>query len=94
MPEKIIFEFRVTENEGGCGVEFRSGDKSFTVPGPDFSAWCRDGGSDEVHYHGPPKWSRRRTDEARHHMRETLDFLEQMYGDLFGEEDSTEIGSQ
>lgn len=94
MSDKVIFEFRVKENEAGCGVEFSHGDSRFTVSGPGFSAWCQESGSASVLHHCTPKWSHRKTDEARHHMRETLDFLEQLYGDLFGDEDSTEIGGQ
>ena len=94
MSEKVIFEVRVKENEDGCSVDFRHGDRRFTVPGPDFPLWCQESCSAGVLHHDAPKWSQRRTDEAQHHMRETLDFLEQLYRDLFGDEDLTEIGGQ
>ena len=94
MSEKVIFEFRVKENEGGCSIDFRHGGRHFTVPGPNFSAWCQESDSASVLHHGAPMWSHRKTDKAQNHMRETLDFLEQLYSDLFGDEDSTEIGGQ
>ena len=94
MAEKVIFEFRVKENAAGCGVEFRHGDRSFTVSGTSFPAWCQEGGPVGVHHPGQTMWSHRKADETRHHMRETLDFLEQLYSDLFGEQDSDATGDQ
>lgn len=87
MAEKVIFEVRVKQDEEGCGIEFKHGARHFTVFGPDFSAWCRGAGVARAHRAWGPKWSHRDRDEARGHMRETLDFLEQMYDDLFDEED-------
>lgn len=82
MTEKVIFEFRVKHDEEGGGFEVRHGeDLGFwaccpphDIPRPPSARWPK-----------PPHSGR---DRVRHHMRETLDFFEQMYDDLFGEEEA------
>lgn len=88
MAEKVIFEFRVKQDGERCGFEVRHGGKHFTTLGRDFSARCRQGsGASGVHHHGGRTVSELNQDEARRRTRETLDFLEQMYDDLFSEEE-------
>ena len=81
MAEKVIFEFRADRDEGGCGFHFGSGmDGLFD---PSILACCRAAGIPGMPRAGGPKRSRRSRDHGRHHMRETLDFFERMYNDLF-----------
>lgn len=88
MAEKVIFEFRARRDEDGCGFEVRHGQGHFTVLGPDIGACCRPGGIPGGPRAGGARRSHRRSDKVRSHMRETLDFFERMYEDLFGEEES------
>lgn len=83
MAERVIFEFRADHDEGGCGFEFRhSMDDLFS---PSILACCRVMGVSGMPWAEGPRRSRRNRDKVRRHMRETLDFFERMYDDLFGE---------
>jgi hypothetical protein len=86
MAEKVIFEFRADRDEGKCRFEF--GRNMADLFESSIAACCDSMGMSAVFCAGQPKQSQRNSNEARHHMRETLDFLEQMYDDLFGERET------
>lgn len=84
MTEKVIFEFRA--EGGGDGVRFSlaCGEGIMAAMGPLPIA-----GSCPVAVVGVPRaaWRGRARDAvkgSRRHMREALDFFEQMYRDLYG----------
>ncbi len=90
MAEKVIFEFRVKRDEDGCGFEVRRGEGRLGVFGPDIGACCPPGGFPGMPQPGPPPGFPPGKDRLRNNMRETLDFFERIYDDLFGEEESDE----
>ena len=87
MVEKVIFEFRA-DDEGGCGFDFGPGMDDLL--GPSILACCQVMSIPGMSHIGGSRRSRHFRDKARHHMRETLDFFERMYDDLFGGEESGE----
>ena len=85
MAEKVIFELRVRREKDGYGFEVRHGEDHFTLLGLDIGPCCPLGDMP-----GESNRQQRDRDKVRHQMRETLDFFEQMYDDLFGEQVSDE----
>jgi hypothetical protein len=88
MAEKVIFEFRARCDEDSHGVEVRHGHGCFAVFGLDMWPCCPPEGVPRGPHAGRPKGSHPGRDKARHHVRETLDFFERMYDDLFGQGES------
>jgi len=86
MAEKVIFEFRADRDERSCGFEFGH-DMDDWPFGPSILACCEVIGVAGMPHTGRPRRSRRNRDRVRHPMRETLDFFERMYDDLFGQEE-------
>ncbi len=90
MAEKVIFEFRAQRAEEGYQYEVRRGKKRFTVSKPFERECC----PPVFVCFGPgiksQNWSRRIRDDSRRRMRETLDFFEGLYDDLYGEAESSE----
>ena len=86
MAEKVIFEFHAQNNgEGACGFEFGHGKRRCRMSGPDVWAWCWREHESRVPGSGRSERPRHKRGRARQHMRETLDFFEELYDDLFGE---------
>lgn len=90
MAEKVIFEFRVKRDEDDCRFEVRRGEGCLSAFGPDIGACCPPEGFHGMPQPGPPPGFPPGKHRLRHNMRETLDFFERMYDDLFGEEGSDE----
>jgi hypothetical protein len=93
MAEKIILEFRADDHEDGCGCGYGHGWDSFLAFGPAIMAFCTEMGVPGAPPAERPQQAHGRRDKARHDMRETLDFFERMYDDLFGGEASSESGA-
>ena len=86
MAEKVIFEFRAQNNgEGACAFELGHGTHCCRVSGPDVWAWCWGGHKSRVPGSGRSAQPRHKRGRARQHMRETLDFFEELYDDFFGD---------
>ncbi len=92
MAEKVIFEFRAEPGEGGCGFSFRHDTDEWLFPA---SLWacCQMMGTSERPRAEGKRRSRGPKHKVRRHMRDTLDFYEQLYEDLFGRETSEESDS-
>ena len=88
MADKVIFEFSAGDDEGGCGSEFGHGKGHFALFGPSIVACCHGTGVLRGPCAGEAGHSRRGRDKVRRHMRDTLEFFEGIYDDLFGEEES------
>jgi len=82
MAERVIFEYRA--GDPGRKAEQDCCFASGPGFGPVVWAFCRTMGDAEHPASGRPKRSRRSGDGPRHRMRETLDFLERLYDDLYG----------
>jgi hypothetical protein len=94
MAEKVLFEYRAEQEDDGYHYEFRRGDQHVEIkssmPLTGLGGFgCRGRGA-FWGMHGRKGW---RHGMPRRAARRTLDALEQIYRDVYGEA-STETGSQ
>lgn len=89
MAEKVIFEYRSTQDEDCCAFELGHNFDCTPAFGP-VMVYCHADPGHGKRRVARSKRARRRQDDARRDMREGLDFLERMYDDLFGDEGSGE----
>ena len=83
MTEKVIFEYRCEESEdGGYTYQVQQGEERYIYMGEHqpSACWPMFG-----HWRSASRRTRRRREHSRRHMRATLDFLEEMYDDIYGE---------
>ena len=85
MNEKVIFEFRVEENEDGYNYVFKHDKETFGDSGPSFMK--RFFPSSTM---GASKRLRKFRKLAKRQMRRRLDFFEQVYDEFYGHEDEEE----
>lgn len=91
MAEKVIFEFRARREGDDCVYEIRHPEEGITVQIP---AVKRSAGKTIPHpfFHGlpcmmVPKRTSRTRKKSRKRMRDTLDFYERIYDELYGGEE-------
>lgn len=85
MSEKVIFEFRVEENEDGYSYVFNHDKEAFGDLGPSFMKRFFTSSTK-----GASKRLRKFRKLAKRRMRRRLDFFEQAYDELYGHEDEEE----
>jgi hypothetical protein len=90
MGEKVIFEYRANESEGGFEIRFNSGSGGCAVFGPTIWGCCTTLDAPRSRGKKQSRHKRQFKEKSRRRMRDTLDFLERMYGDLYGGEESSE----
>lgn len=85
MSEKVIFEFRVEEDEDGYDYVFKHDKETFGESGPAFmKRFLSFSGK------GPGKRVRKFRTLAKRRMRRRLDFFEKVFDELYGQEDDDE----
>ncbi len=85
MAEKVIFEFRAEEGEDGYRFEFRNPDLDCMGLTPFLMSCCQTAPMGGLF--GGRASSKHSRAKARRRMRNTLDFFQKMYDDLYGEDE-------
>ena len=85
MSEKVIFEFRVEENEDGYNYVFKHDKETFGESGPAFIKRFF-----LTSAQGPGKKMQKVRKFAKRRMRKRLDFLEKVYDEFYSQEDVDE----
>jgi hypothetical protein len=88
MAEKVIFEFRVTDDEKGRGFCVRHDGDCAEVFAPILVTGCQEGPVPWVDFSPSSRRHHRNKQKARRHTRHTLDFFERVYDDLFRDKES------
>lgn len=80
MNERVLFEFRARCTQDGYHYEFKHGSEEYTFISPTL---CTPRRIPSFARRRKPAFTHRIEERSRQRMRQTLDFLENLYNDLY-----------
>ena len=85
MSEKVLFEFRVEENEDGYSYVLEHDKEAFAEGCPSIMKYFLDSTAKKE-----SRWMRIHRKRSKRRMRRRLDFFEKVYDEFYGHEDEDE----